>query len=413
MFVVTVQFEIVAEQAPAFRQAILKNAAQSLREPGCRRFDVCFSEDGQRCFLYELYTDRAAFDAHLATPHFLEFNRVSKGLVSQKKLDTYTLVEGAGGATPATAPLPQGLVPPNAQLATAAVIAFTEGPAADADGCVYFSDIINSRIMKLSADGQVSLLRADSGRTNGNLFDQQGRLVSCEGAEFGPGGRRRIVRTDMKTGEVTVLTERYQGKRYNAPNDLAIDSKGRIYFTDPCYGCDRSQLEMDAEGVYRIELDGSVTRVLEQPAIQRPNGIAISPDDRTLHLVDSKPDPGGNRKIWAFDIAGDGRLANQRVVYDFAPGRGGDGMRVDVEGNLWIAAGVNRVRREGETTDVPTGIYVITPAGKLLGRIPIPEDTVTNLAFGGPRKKTLYVTAGKSLFKIPVNVSGWSIYPPL
>jgi len=412
MFVVTVVFEIRAGQAPAFREAIQKNAAQSRREPGCHRFDVCFSDDGQRCFLYEWYTDRAAFDAHLATPHFLEFDRASRPLVSQKKLETYSLAEPATGFTPATAPLPAGLVAPNAQLATAAVVAFTEGPASDADGSIYFSDIINSRIMKLSSDGQASVFRTDSGRTNGNMFDQQGRLVSCEGAEFGPGGRRRIVRTDMKTGEVAVLTERYQGKRYNAPNDLAMDRQGRIYFTDPCYGCDRSQLEMDVEGVYRIELDGSVTRVLGQPEIQRPNGIAISPDDRTLYLVDSKPDPGGNRKIWAFDIAADGRLSHQRVVFDFAPGRGGDGLRVDVEGNLWIAAGINRPRgREGETLDVPTGIYVVTPAGKLLGRIPIPEDSITNMTFGGPQKKNLYVTAGKCLFKIAVNVSGYSVYP--
>jgi gluconolactonase len=308
--------------------------------------------------------------------------------------------------------LPEGLVEANAKVTSAAVIAFTEGPAADADGSIYFSDIINNRIMKLSTDGKLSVFRTDSGRTNGNLFDQQGRLVSCEGAEMGPGGRRRIVRTDMKTGEVAVLAERYDGKRYNSPNDLAIDSQGRIYFTDPRYG-DRSDMEMEIEGVYRIDTNGSVTRVLEQPAIQRPNGIAVTPDDKRLYLIDSNPNPGGNRKIWAFDIQPDGKLTHQKVIYDFAPGRGGDGMRLDVQGNLWVAAGISLMRREGETTDNPPGIYVISPAGKLLGRIPVPEDLITNLTFGGADKKILYITAGKSLYRINITVSGWSVYPPL
>jgi len=311
---------------------------------------------------------------------------------------------------PATAPLPQGLVEPDAKVCSATFVAFTEGPAADASGSVYFSDIINNRIMKLSAEGKLSVFRADSGRTNGNIFDREGRLVSCEGSEMGPGGRRRIVRTDMKTGQVTVLTEHYEGKRYNSPNDLAIDSQGRIYFTDPCYG-DRSIMEMDIEGVYRIDVNGSVARVLAQPAIQRPNGIAITPDDKLLYLVDSNPNPGGNRKIWAFDLQAAGTLTNQKMIYDFAPGRGGDGMRLDVQGNLWIAAGISMVRREGETTDNPPGVYVITPSGKLLGRIPVPEDLITNLTFAGPDKKTLYITAGKSLYRIKVNVSGWSVFP--
>lgn len=309
-------------------------------------------------------------------------------------------------------PLPTQLLGEGASLSTATIIAFTEGPAVGADGSVYFSDIWNNRIMKLSADGALSVFCADSGRANGNLFDQEGRLVSCEGSEMGPGGRRRIVRTDLKSGQVTVLSERYEGARYNSPNDLAIDSQGRIYFTDPCYG-DRSIMEMEIEGVYRIDPDGAVTRILQQPVVQRPNGVAIAPDDKTLYVADSNPNPAGNRKIWAFDLRRDGSAANQRLVYDFAPGRGGDGMRLDVQGNLWIAGGINRARREGETTDNPAGIYVVTPAGKLLGHIPVPEDLVTNLAFGGPGKRTLYVTAGKSLFRIQTNISGWSVYPPL
>src|SRR5688572_9668452 len=224
-------------------------------------------------------------------------------------------------------PLPEQFLPEGSSVATATVIAFTEGPAVDADGSVYFSDIWNNRIMKLAGDGSQSVFRADSGRTNGNTFDPLGRLLSCEGAEMGPGGRRRVVRTDLKTGEVTVLTEQYEGVRYNSPNDLVVDGCGRIYFTDPCYG-DRSLMEMELEGVYRIDPDGSVRRILQQPDIERPNGIAISPDDRTLYLVDSNPNLGGNRKIWAFDLSTNGVASNQRLVYDFAPGRGGDGMRL-------------------------------------------------------------------------------------
>ena len=306
--------------------------------------------------------------------------------------------------------LPTQLLAEGSNLATATVIAFTEGPAVDADGSVYFSDIWNNRIMKLAADDSQSVFRADSGRTNGNTFDQSGRLLSCEGSEMGPGGRRRVVRTDLKTGEVTVLTERFEDTRYNSPNDIVVDGRGRVYFTDPCYG-NRSLMEMEIEGVYRIDPDGSVTRILQQPDIQRPNGIAITPDDQTLYLVDSNSNAGGNRKIWAFDLSASGRVSNQRLVYDFAPSRGGDGMRLDMEGNLWIAAGINRARGKGETTDHRAGVYVISPAGKLLGCIPVPEDLITNLAFGGQDKKTLYVTAGKSLFKIQTKVAGWSVFP--
>ena len=308
--------------------------------------------------------------------------------------------------------LPVGLVA-EANVTTAAFVAFTEGPAVDAEGNVFFSDIVNNRIMKRAADGALSVWRADSGRANGNMFDAQGRLVTCEGAEFGDGGRRRLTRTDMRTGAVEVLTDRFEGKRYNSPNDLVIDTQGRIYFTDPRYKEDRSDLEMDAEAVYRLDPDGRVHRILCQPVIQKPNGISLSPDNRTLYIVDSNPTAGGNRKIWAFDLSADGLPSNQRLVYDFAPGRGGDGIRTDVEGNLWIAAGVSRARHANETAEVPPGIYVITPKGNLLGRIPVPEDAVTNLAFGGPDLKTLYIVSGKSLFSIRVNIAGNVVYPRL
>src|SRR5262249_51844443 len=243
-------------------------------------------------------------------------------------------VRGQEKIDPAKAPLPAGLVAPQAKVGSAAVVAFLEGPAVDDKDHVYFSDIAGNRILKMTPDGKVSVFRADSGRTNGNTFDAEGRLISCEGAENGPGGRRRMVRTDLKTGEVTVLTERYAGKRYNSPNDVCVDTKGRIWFTDPRYSPDRSDLEMDVEGVYRIDPDKKVTRVLAQPASEWPNSIAITHDAKTLYVIDSHPQVGGHRKIWVFDVSPEGKLSGQRLVCDFGKGRGGDGMRLDVKGNL-------------------------------------------------------------------------------
>ena len=309
--------------------------------------------------------------------------------------------------------MPAGLVSPGATIRAAASVSFLEGPAFDSDGTLYFSDIIGNRIMTLSPAGTVAVFRADSGRANGNTFDAAGRLITCEGAEMGPGGRRRIVRTDLASGRHEVLTERFEGKRYNSPNDVCVDIKNRIWFTDPYYGDDPSILEMGAEAVYRIDADGTIHCVVSQPELERPNGLAVTPDAKTLYLIDSHPRSGGNRKVWAFELSDDGSPCARRLVFDFDRGRGGDGMRLDVQGNLWVAAGITAPRRAGETDDVQPGIYVITPQGKLLGRVPIPEDVVTNLAFGGPERKTLYVTAGKSVYMVTVFVEGYALFPPL
>ena len=297
-----------------------------------------------------------------------------------------------------------------AGIAPATLVAFTEGPAVDADGSVYFSDIENNRILKLAPDGSRSVFREPSHRTNGQTFDREGRLLHCEGAEFGPGGGRRVTRTNLRTGEYQVLTDRFEGLRYNSPNDICVDGRGRIYFTDPCYG-DRSQMEMTVEGVYRIDLDGRVVRILQQPDVERPNGLAVTQDCQRLYVVDSCPTPGGNRKIWSFDLDDEGNPRAHRLVYDFAPGRGGDGMRLDIEGNLYVAAGILRPRHGHETADVPPGIYIITPQGELRGRIPIAEDVLTNLAFGGPDGRTLYITAGKTLFTTRVDTPGQVPWP--
>jgi len=307
-------------------------------------------------------------------------------------------------------PLPRDFVAADARVAPAASVAFLEGPAADAAGNVFFSDIWNNRILKLDTrTRQTVTWRADSGRANGLLFDVRGRLLACEGNEFGPGGRRRITRSDPATGDFEVLTDRFGGVQYNSPNDIAARASGQIFFTDPCYG-DRSTMQMPDESVYRIDPDGKVSRVITQPAIQRPNGIALAPDEKTLYVVDSCPIVGGNRKIWAFDLSAEGVPGRERVVFDFAPGRGGDGMAVDSRGHLYVAAGISHPRGPHETDEVPPGIFIIAPDGRLAGRIPIPEDVLTNVTFGGDDLKTLYITAGKTLYSIGVTIPGYVVH---
>ena len=159
-------------------------------------------------------------------------------------------------------------------------------------------------------------------------------------------------------------------------------------------------------GVYRVDLDGSITQILTEPDIERPNGIVISPDDRTLYLIETAQQAGGARMIRAYDLAQDGSVSNMRVFHDFYPGRSGDGMTIDSEGNLYVAAGLNRLRETSETLDTVAGVHVFSPEGELLEHIPIPEDTITNVAFGGDDLRTLYVTAGKTLFRINTDIQG-------
>ncbi len=281
---------------------------------------------------------------------------------------------------------------------------FTEGPIwHPTEHHLLFSDMPGDVRRKYTPDGGVVEVLRPSFKCNGLTYDADLNLLVCEHVTSS------LVR-ERPNGVRETVAYHWQGKYLNSPNDLVIDNAGRIYFTDPRYG-DQTDRELNHESIYRIDPDGKVSRVLSQPDIQKPNGVTISPDNRTLYVVDSNPAPGGNRKIWAFDIAGDLSLSGGRVVYDFAPGRGGDGMRTDANGNLWIAAGVYRARNPNETTDVPTGVYVVTPKGEMLGRIPIPEDAITNLAFGGPDLKTLYIVAGKTLFSVRVNVAGHVVYP--
>jgi gluconolactonase len=271
----------------------------------------------------------------------------------------------------------------------AATVAFTEGPTVDREGNVYFSEIWGARILRFVPGKEVSVYREKSNRSNGLIFDDQWRLVACEAEP------PRVTRTDLSTGEIEVLADSYDGKPFVAPNDITFDGEGRLYFTD-----------LPGGAIYRIDPDGKLARILAAPAIERPNGIVISPDDRTLYHVEANQGKGGARMIRAFDLAPDGSVHNMRVHYNFYPGRSADGISIDSAGNIYAAAGLNRTRGTSETLDTRPGIHVISPQGKLLRYYPILEDLVTNCAFGGPDMKTLYVTAGKTLFEIRVEIPG-------
>ncbi len=315
------------------------------------------------------------------------------------------LLIGAAGCGPA----PQPTAVEKAPAATRAVevatsVAFTEGPTVDTDGNVYFTDTENSRILKLSPDGVRTVFRQPSNRANGLILDTQGRLIACEGSDPQV-NQPRITRTDLATGKVEVLADRFEGKRLNQPNDVTWDGQGRLYFTDrPREKPDPDQTGVNA--VYRIDTDGSLHRILAEPDIEMPNGIVISPDDKTLYLIESHPDANRARMIRAYDLQPDGTVTNMRVFHNFYPGRSGDGMTIDTQGNLYVAAGLNRLRGTSETLDTRCGIHVFSPDGELKEFVPIPEDTLTNCAFGGPDMKTLYVTAGKTLFRIQFDIEG-------
>jgi len=278
---------------------------------------------------------------------------------------------------------------------------FTEGPAYR-EGYLYFTDTSNSRILRVRVDRQATLeiFREPSGRANGLEFDAAGLLLACEGS--GSGGGRRVTRTESN-GALTVLAEKYEGKRLNSPNDLAVDAKGRIYFTDPRYG-NRDGLELDKESVYRIDPSGKLVRIITD--VERPNGIAVSPDQQTLYVVDNNPSRGGARKVYAYGLRPDGSVGARRVLHDFGTGRGGDGMCLDRDGNAYITAGLNGGFSPEQDGSVKAGVYVVSPQGKALGFIPVPEDSVTNCTFGDPELKSLYITAGTALWRIGLNARG-------
>ncbi|MBI4664224.1 MAG: SMP-30/gluconolactonase/LRE family protein [Verrucomicrobia bacterium] len=298
-------------------------------------------------------------------------------------------------------PLPKGAKPKEEGTAGAG-----EGPAWHPSRGLYFTG--GNRITRRDPQGQVSVFREPSGGANGLLFDHEGRLVTCEA------GNRRVTRTELD-GTITVLAENYVGKRFNSPNDLAIDSKGRIYFTDPRYG-NRDGMEIRdehgrlVEGVYRIDDPGKVAQVIAHE-VDRPNGILVSPQDKHLYVADNNNNTvGGARKLWRFDLKPGGTIdpESRVMIFDWETGRGPDGLKMDREGRLFVAGGLNQPHPPFETADkFKGGIYILTAQGKLLDFVAIPRDEVTNCAFGGNEMKTIYITAGGSLWSIRVNSPGW------
>jgi gluconolactonase len=301
------------------------------------------------------------------------------------------------------------------EVEVAGTLAFTEGPTADKDGNLFFTDQKSDSIMRLAVDGTISRFRQQSNNANGLVFDSQWRLLACESGDPKSGTPARVTRTDMASGRIEVLIDQYQGKRLNGPNDVTFDNRGRIYFTDrPSAPPSPQKSDVDGQaesqvtppGVYRIDLDGRVTKILSAPDTLMPNGLIISPDDRTFYLVEANPAEKAERTIRAYDLRPDGSINNMRVFHNFYPGRSGDGMSIDINGNLYVAAGLHLTRKTSETLDTRPGIHVFSPAGELLKYIPIPEDLVTNCAFGGKDLKTLFVTAGKTVFRVHMDVEG-------
>jgi gluconolactonase len=274
---------------------------------------------------------------------------------------------------------------------------WAEGPAWFAAGrYLVWSDIPNNRMLRYDeTDGSVSVFRNPSNYSNGNTVDRQGRLVSCEHYA------RRVTRTEHN-GSITVIADKFEGKRFNSPNDLALRANGDIYFTDPPYGLeglDKSPLkELAWNGVYRRAADGKITLVIKD--LTFPNGIGFSPDEKVLYVAVSD---GKAPRIMAYDVQADGSVANGRTFFDAAPlrdkGRKGscDGLKVDAQGNVWATG--------------PGGVLVINPSGKHIGSI------LTNQATGncswGDDGSTLYITADMYLVRVKTKTkgAGWELKP--
>ena len=271
--------------------------------------------------------------------------------------------------------------------------AFTEGPAVAPGGEVFFTNIPASVVLGWQPETKaLRTVRENSGGANGLLFDPQGRLLACEGAAG------RVTRMDLESGEVTVLAGGYDGLPLEAPNDLVRDRQGRIYFSSRPGGGTEARGNVNA--VYRIDPDGSLHRLLRDPEVHVPNGLALSPDQQTLYLIDADGGEGRHRNITARDLLPDGTVSNPRVLVDFYPGRSGDGMCVDSQGHLYVAAGLHARRGSSETLDTRPGIHVFSPEGELLAFAETPQDTVTNCTFGGTDQRTLYVTCGPLLLSV-------------
>ncbi len=274
---------------------------------------------------------------------------------------------------------------------------WAEGPVWFGDGrYLLFSDIPNNRMLRwLDDTGEVSVFRGPSNYSNGNTRDRQGRLVTCEH------DTRRVTRTEHD-GTITVLADRYQGKPFNAPNDLAVHSDGAIWFTDPGYGImsnyegHKAAFELPAN-VYRLDPNTREIAVVASD-MDKPNGICFSPDEKKVYIVDTgePKHPGDPRPIRVYDVDDGKRLKNGRMFVDMRGGSS-DGIRCDVDGNVWSAAGWGN---EGFN-----GVHVFAPDGTLIGKIHLPE-TCANLCFGGTKKNRLFMAASQSLYAVYVGTEG-------
>ncbi len=300
------------------------------------------------------------------------------------------------------------------QLATG--MRWAEGPVYFPDGrYVLVSDIPNNRIMKYDeVKNTFIVFRENANYANGNTRDRQGRLVTCEHSVT-----RRVVRTE-KSGEITVLADNFEGKRLNAPNDLVVKSDDTIWFTDPLFGINgewegsRAKPEQATTNVYRIGTDGKLSAVITD--LFNPNGLAFSPDEKKLYVVEWKGTP--NRSIWSFDISADGQASNKTKLIDAADFGALDGFKVDRDGNLWCGYGSNGALND-EPTDVGgrkvftlkgkpevlDGVMVFNPQGKAIGFIRLPERCA-NLCFGGPKNNRLYMASCHSLYALYVEAHG-------
>jgi gluconolactonase len=272
----------------------------------------------------------------------------------------------------------------------------TEGPLWHPEGYVTFVDLEASRLLRWDTNGEVSVVREGTGEGNGCTFDRQGNLIMCEGADH-----RRVTRMDAN-GAVTVVADRWDGKRFNKPNDVICRSDGTLFFTDPGLRLPAELREMDIAGVFRVDPQGTVHLATDQCVY--PNGLALSPDESVLYVAISRAeleDLGReergefcpNRRIEAFDVAADGTLSNQRVFCDMSSADPGvpDGMKVDTLGRVYcVGSG---------------GFWVIEPSGEVAGVVRTSEVT-RNLAFGGPDNRTLYMTPGSSLWRMRLKTPG-------
>ncbi|HEY4137723.1 MAG TPA: SMP-30/gluconolactonase/LRE family protein [Casimicrobiaceae bacterium] len=324
-----------------------------------------------------------------------------------------------------------GLRQPNAtiqRLWTGAL--WSEGPAWNAEGrYLVWSDIPNNRQLRwIEDDGRVSVFRAPSNNSNGNTFDFQGRQLSCEHVT------RRVVRYELD-GAVTIIASHFDGKRLNSPNDVVPHPDGSYWFTDPPYGAQLYEGTVDAAGgpanksgrmnprlgqppelgsykrelptsVYRVDTSGKVDLVVREDQVPDPNGLCFSPDYKKLYVISTGQGPGdaiagGKGDMYAFDVGPDNKLSNGKLFSDFMIDRvkcGPDGVRADVDGNLWVSS--NAGRSVGYS-----GVTVWTPQGQLIGRIRLPE-ICGNICFGGPKRNRLFMAASQSLYAIYTATQG-------